>query len=29
MIDKVLYKFFEYIDLFFEKIESFFKRKKK
>ena len=29
MIDKVLYKFFEYIDLFFEKIESLFKRKKK
>ena len=29
MIDKVLYKFFEYIDLFFEKIENLFKRKKK
>jgi hypothetical protein len=29
MIDKALYKFFEYIDLFFEKIESIFKRKKK
>jgi hypothetical protein len=29
MIDKALYKFFEYIDLFFEKIESLFKRKKK
>jgi hypothetical protein len=29
MIDKVLYKFFEAIDLFFEKIESLFKRKKK
>ena len=29
MIDKVLYKFFEAIDVFFEKIESLFKRKKK
>lgn len=29
MIDKVIYKFFEAIDLFFEKIENLFKRKKK
>jgi len=29
MIDKVLYKFFEAIDLFFEKIKSLFKKKKK
>jgi len=29
MIDKAIYKFFEYIDLFFEKIKNIFKRKKK